>query len=206
MDNLRTNHRGTFVLKDNTFRWLTKLSVDPPPLPGAAAARGVASVSELARDYLVLPCALVRLLRVFGANNWSCLVRLVQVFQGLGTRGHQVLPWRAGARHNTSFALPRACGIYCREVPPRTPAQPVCAVNGPVCCDRRSGTLYAERITMAFALPCLARAFPRLNNSYCNLSCGRRTYCICCMHHEGYVCLPGAWRACASGCRRCGDC
>ena len=60
VDNLRTNHRGTFVLKDNTFRWLTKLSVDPPPAPGAAAPRAVASVSELARDYLVLPCALVR--------------------------------------------------------------------------------------------------------------------------------------------------
>lgn len=61
VDNLRTNHRGTFVLKDNTFRWLAKLSVDPPPPPGAATPRAVASVSELARDYLVLPCALVRM-------------------------------------------------------------------------------------------------------------------------------------------------
>ena len=60
VDNLRTNHRGTFVLKDNTFRWLAKLLVDPPPPPGASAPRAVASVSELARDYLVLPCALVR--------------------------------------------------------------------------------------------------------------------------------------------------
>ncbi|KAK9831437.1 hypothetical protein WJX81_004605 [Elliptochloris bilobata] len=60
VDNLRTNHRGTFVLKDNTFRWLAKLSVDPAPPAGAAATRAVASVAELARDYLVLPCALVR--------------------------------------------------------------------------------------------------------------------------------------------------
>ena len=60
VDNLRTNHRGTFVLKDNTFRWLAKLSVDPPPPPGAGAPAAVTGVSELARDYLVLPCALVR--------------------------------------------------------------------------------------------------------------------------------------------------
>ncbi len=31
VDNLRTNHRGTFVLKDQSFRWLAKLSVDPVP-------------------------------------------------------------------------------------------------------------------------------------------------------------------------------
>jgi hypothetical protein len=60
VDNLRTNHRGTFVLKDNTFRWLAKLSVGPPPPPGAGAPAAVTGVSELARDYLVLPCALVR--------------------------------------------------------------------------------------------------------------------------------------------------
>ena len=60
VDNLRTNHRGTFVLKDNTFRWLAKLSVDPPPPPAAGAPRPIAGVAELARDYLVLPCALVR--------------------------------------------------------------------------------------------------------------------------------------------------
>ncbi|BDA43192.1 Trafficking protein particle complex subunit 6B [Coccomyxa sp. Obi] len=57
VDNLRTNHRGTFVLKDAAFRWLSKLSVEPLP-PGVPA--GPNPVAELARDYLVLPCALIR--------------------------------------------------------------------------------------------------------------------------------------------------
>ena len=55
VDNLRTNHRGTFVLSDRNFRWLSKISggqgpggaAQPPPL-------------ELARDFLHLPCALLR--------------------------------------------------------------------------------------------------------------------------------------------------
>ena len=34
VDNLRTNHRGTFVLKDQSFRWLAKLSVNPVPPSG----------------------------------------------------------------------------------------------------------------------------------------------------------------------------
>ncbi|KAJ8769730.1 hypothetical protein K2173_005936 [Erythroxylum novogranatense] len=29
IDNLKTNHRGTFVLQDNGFRWLSRISVDP---------------------------------------------------------------------------------------------------------------------------------------------------------------------------------
>ncbi|KAL0415554.1 UNVERIFIED_CONTAM: Trafficking protein particle complex subunitb [Sesamum latifolium] len=29
IDNLKTNHRGTFVLQDNRFRWLAHMSVDP---------------------------------------------------------------------------------------------------------------------------------------------------------------------------------
>ncbi|CAK0780027.1 hypothetical protein CVIRNUC_004917 [Coccomyxa viridis] len=62
VDNLRTNHRGTFVLKDLSFRWLAKLSVDPVP-PGTALQNGAPPVhpaAEAARDYLVLPCALIR--------------------------------------------------------------------------------------------------------------------------------------------------
>jgi len=72
VDNLRTNHRGTFVLKDNTFRWLAKLSVDPPPAPGAGAPAPVAGGSQLAPDYLVLPCALVRA-RGAGWLSWLSL-------------------------------------------------------------------------------------------------------------------------------------
>ena len=56
VDNLRTNHRGTFVLKDAAFQWLIHLSADPPTLDGGAAA----TAADLARDYLHIPCALVR--------------------------------------------------------------------------------------------------------------------------------------------------
>ncbi|XP_068666540.1 uncharacterized protein [Aristolochia californica] len=31
IDNLKTNHRGTFVLQDNRFLWLTRVSYDPTP-------------------------------------------------------------------------------------------------------------------------------------------------------------------------------
>ncbi|GBG63462.1 hypothetical protein CBR_g38080 [Chara braunii] len=37
VDNLRTNHRGVFVLQDNKFRWFTRLSADPASLPTATA-------------------------------------------------------------------------------------------------------------------------------------------------------------------------
>ena len=55
VDNLRTNHRGTFVLSDRNFRWLAKI-------PSGQAAGGTTSGSalELARDFLHLPCALLR--------------------------------------------------------------------------------------------------------------------------------------------------
>ncbi|KAM1353889.1 uncharacterized protein LOC126620058 [Malus sylvestris] len=29
IDNLKTNHRGTFVLQDNWFRWVSRMSLDP---------------------------------------------------------------------------------------------------------------------------------------------------------------------------------
>ncbi len=51
MDGLRTNHKGTFVLKDNAFRWLLKLS---------ANGSDPRSVLDIAREQLVFPCALVR--------------------------------------------------------------------------------------------------------------------------------------------------
>ena len=61
VDNLRTNHRGTFVLRDVAFRWLAKLSLDPViPGSGSEGAPPSPPVGELARDYLVLPCAIVR--------------------------------------------------------------------------------------------------------------------------------------------------
>ena len=49
------------MLRDGAFRWLAKLSLDPVPL-GSGSSDGAASppIGELARDYLVLPCAIVR--------------------------------------------------------------------------------------------------------------------------------------------------
>lgn len=56
VDNLRTNHRGTFALKDVNFRWVTRLSADPPSVTTVAYV----SATELAKDYLYLPCAMIR--------------------------------------------------------------------------------------------------------------------------------------------------
>lgn len=50
VDNLRTNHRGLFILRDNSFRWLLKLA---PPVGSPAAA-------AVARDHLLFPCAVLR--------------------------------------------------------------------------------------------------------------------------------------------------
>jgi len=47
VDNLRTNHRGTYVLIDNKFRWLTRMSL-------------VGQNEDLRRIFTALPCALLR--------------------------------------------------------------------------------------------------------------------------------------------------
>eukprot|EP01102_Stenamoeba_stenopodia_P003535 TRINITY_DN13657_c0_g1_i1.p1 TRINITY_DN13657_c0_g1~~TRINITY_DN13657_c0_g1_i1.p1 ORF type:complete len:178 (+),score=20.44 TRINITY_DN13657_c0_g1_i1:75-536(+) len=49
IDNLRTNHRGVFVLQDNKFRWLANVS----STPGSA-------VQEKAGCYVVMACGLIR--------------------------------------------------------------------------------------------------------------------------------------------------
>ena len=56
VDNLRTNHRVTFVLKDNNFRWSTRLSANQP----VSGASSQPAAAELAKDFLILPCAIVR--------------------------------------------------------------------------------------------------------------------------------------------------
>jgi hypothetical protein len=50
IDNLKTNHRGIYVLQDNSFRWFSRMST---PLGGSDAARR-------ATPYLWFPCGLVR--------------------------------------------------------------------------------------------------------------------------------------------------
>ncbi|VVA96515.1 unnamed protein product [Arabis nemorensis] len=62
IDNLKTNHRGTFVLQDNKFRWLSRVSVDPsqemetedPSTPGESKAAQAVSM------YLYFPCGIIR--------------------------------------------------------------------------------------------------------------------------------------------------
>lgn len=49
IDKLQTNHRGVFVLKDHTFRWLTRLS-----------SSDESKVHKAALHLLQFPCGLIR--------------------------------------------------------------------------------------------------------------------------------------------------
>ncbi|XP_056682797.1 uncharacterized protein [Spinacia oleracea] len=68
IDNLKTNHRGTFVLQDNRFRWLSHISVDPSPdssgPSGASQDASEASVenkaAQAASMHLYFPCGIIR--------------------------------------------------------------------------------------------------------------------------------------------------
>ncbi|KAH6577356.1 hypothetical protein BASA50_001859 [Batrachochytrium salamandrivorans] len=51
VDNLKTNHRGVFVLVDNNFRWLSRMASDT--LTGDAA-------KSIISDHLALPCGIIR--------------------------------------------------------------------------------------------------------------------------------------------------
>jgi hypothetical protein len=63
VDNLRTNHRGVYVLMDNRLRWLAKIS------PSAAAGRDAARVKAEATMYAHYPCGLIRgALAAFGID------------------------------------------------------------------------------------------------------------------------------------------
>ncbi|EYU21841.1 hypothetical protein ABFS83_09G071000 [Erythranthe nasuta] len=64
IDNLKTNHRGTFVLQDNRFRWLAHMSVDPSVEtsgsiqdPSAMAENKAAQAIGL---HLYFPCGIIR--------------------------------------------------------------------------------------------------------------------------------------------------
>lgn len=56
VDNLKTNHRGVYVLQDHSFKWLQHLSLEPPP-PGNASTR---KVNGMAIDCLHIPCAIIK--------------------------------------------------------------------------------------------------------------------------------------------------
>ncbi|KAJ2023248.1 hypothetical protein GGI06_001491 [Coemansia sp. S85] len=60
IDNLKTNHRGIYVLQDNKFKWFLHMSGNNG---GAAAARR-------AQPYIWLPCGIIRgVLDSFGVNT-----------------------------------------------------------------------------------------------------------------------------------------
>lgn len=64
IDNLKTNHRGTFVLQDNKFRWLARMSMDPSletlgsiQDPAAMAENKAAQAIGM---HLYFPCGIIR--------------------------------------------------------------------------------------------------------------------------------------------------
>ncbi|CAD5189968.1 unnamed protein product [Musa acuminata subsp. malaccensis] len=65
IDNLKTNHRGTFVLQDNRFRWLTRVSIDPSlDISEASQDSSVVTPENKAAEatsmHLYFPCGIIR--------------------------------------------------------------------------------------------------------------------------------------------------
>ncbi|KAF3970557.1 hypothetical protein CMV_005757 [Castanea mollissima] len=63
IDNLKTNHRGTFVLQDNRFRWLARMSVDPSPENGDLSQDNPPAENKAAQATsmrLYFPCGIIR--------------------------------------------------------------------------------------------------------------------------------------------------
>ncbi|KAG5232564.1 hypothetical protein OIU76_016730 [Salix suchowensis] len=58
IDNLKTNHRGTFVLQDNKFRWLSRISGDPSVDNGTQDPESKAA--QAMSMYLYFPCGIIR--------------------------------------------------------------------------------------------------------------------------------------------------
>ncbi|KAI4301863.1 hypothetical protein L6164_035101 [Bauhinia variegata] len=65
IDNLKTNHRGTFVLQDNKFRWLARMSIDPSLDNGGSVEDNSATTVErkgaqAMSMHLYFPCGIIR--------------------------------------------------------------------------------------------------------------------------------------------------
>ncbi|GLT60539.1 hypothetical protein SLA2020_333010 [Shorea laevis] len=61
IDNLKTNHRGTFVLQDNRFRWLARLSIDQTSENGGTSEDPSENKATQAMSmYLYFPCGIIR--------------------------------------------------------------------------------------------------------------------------------------------------
>ncbi|KAJ4719563.1 trafficking protein particle complex subunit 6B [Melia azedarach] len=63
IDNLKTNHRGTFVLQDNRFRWLSRISIDPSLESAESQDSSTPAESKAAQAssmHLYFPCGIIR--------------------------------------------------------------------------------------------------------------------------------------------------
>ncbi|KAL6989585.1 hypothetical protein U1Q18_015338 [Sarracenia purpurea var. burkii] len=64
IDNLKTNHRGTFVLQDNRFRWLSRTSIEPSSENSGSAqdpsAMAESKAAQATGMYLYFPCGIIR--------------------------------------------------------------------------------------------------------------------------------------------------
>ncbi|KAK1315768.1 hypothetical protein QJS10_CPA05g02087 [Acorus calamus] len=66
IDNLKTNHRGTFVLQDNCFRWLTRVSNDAasanndPSESDPSSPTAENKAAQATSMYLYFPCGIIR--------------------------------------------------------------------------------------------------------------------------------------------------
>ncbi|KAG8648199.1 hypothetical protein MANES_09G160500v8 [Manihot esculenta] len=64
IDNLKTNHRGTFVLQDNKFRWLARMSVDTSiesvDLSQDPSALAENKATQAMGVHLYFPCGIIR--------------------------------------------------------------------------------------------------------------------------------------------------
>nr|XP_043623374.1 trafficking protein particle complex subunit 6B-like [Erigeron canadensis] len=57
IDNLKTNHKGTFVLQDNKFRWLSHMSVDSPVDISTVSENKTAQATSM---HLKFPCGIIK--------------------------------------------------------------------------------------------------------------------------------------------------
>eukprot|EP00775_Hariotina_reticulata_P007197 gene7197-7411_t len=57
IDNLKTNHRGIYVLQDNNFRWLVRVTPAVTLPDGTSRAEYLAAAAQ---PYLELPCGIIR--------------------------------------------------------------------------------------------------------------------------------------------------
>ncbi|GJV78771.1 trafficking protein particle complex subunit 6B-like protein [Tanacetum coccineum] len=60
IDNLKTNHRGTFVLQDDKFAWLSRMSVAPSAETSGSAQEPGNKAAEVTGMHLYFPCGIIR--------------------------------------------------------------------------------------------------------------------------------------------------